>query len=174
MKDDWDVLFRTAYGYIGEIKFLSNDEERDFKGPIFLKSNWAPSYFGTVTPALLQISAQLPFRYGKSRGETSDSWTRCRISAFISTDVFCPPIQMLRVGGPVTGFIEATNSKEHFGAQLTGRAKTIASEWNLLAVACFPEKIELNIDATSALPKLDRGNFPIDHAPNVTYGRFVK
>ena len=78
------------------------------------------SDFGTVTPALLQIARQLPFRYGTSRAESYDSWTHVRISAFISTTAFDPPIQMLRVGDPVTGFIESTNSKDRDGAQFDG------------------------------------------------------
>ena len=49
--EDWDVQYRRLYGYVVEIKFLPPDEER-----------------GAVTPDLLHIVAQLPFRYGETRG----------------------------------------------------------------------------------------------------------
>ena len=138
---------------------------------------------GTLTPALLQIVARLPFRYGKNRLETMDSWLDCRASAFMSTRnslvrVFANTIPtgaacfacdeaVLKVGSPVSGFSEGSNSKEHFGAQLTGWDLALASEWSLLDRASFPAKLELNGDVISALPQLRRGNFPIAHAASL-------
>ena len=74
---------------------------------------------------------------------------------------------VLKVGSPVSGFIEGSNSKEHFGAQLTGWDLALASEWSLLDRASFPAKLELNGDVIAALPQLHRDNFPIVHQPVV-------
>ena len=156
LMEDWDVQYRMVYGYIGEIKFLPPDEER-----------------GAETPALLQIVAHLPFRYGKTRAATYDIWAHCRISACVSTDAFDSPVQLSRVCDPVSGFVESANSKDHFGAQLTGWDKVLASEWEVLHDASFPASIELIIDVISTMPQLANGNFSITHAPDVKYGRFV-
>ena len=173
----WASHYRRVCGYIGEIKFPPNDVGRYLVGVascFFFKMINASSFnFGTAAPALLQMVVQLPFRHGKTRAETYDSWIHCRISAFISSAACDPPIQMLRVGGPVAGFIESTSSKEHFVAQLDGWGGTLASEWKLASAASSPEKIELNIDVISTLPQLSKADFPITHAPNVNHGRFV-
>ena len=72
---------------------------------------------------------------------------------------------VLKVGSPVSGFLEGSNSKDHFGAQLTGWDVSWASEWKLLSPASFPAAIETNGDVIAALPQLRRDNFPITHAP---------
>ena len=122
---------------------------------------------GTKTPALFQMVIRLPFRYGKSRFETEDSWLDVRVSAFTSAAWFSDEQAVLKVGDPITGFLEGSNSREHCGCQLTGWDKTTASEWRLLDAASFPAKLELNSDAVSALPQLHRDGFPITHQPNL-------
>ena len=79
--------------------------------------------------------------------------------------MLCRGEAVLKVGSPVSGFLEGSNSKDHFGAQLTGRGASWASGWKLLSPASFPAHIETNGDAIAALPQLHRGNFPIAHAP---------
>lgn len=111
------------YGYIGEIKLLPADKER-----------------GAKTPALMQIVVRLPFKYGKSRLETEDSWLGCRVSAFISAACFANTEAVLRVGSPVTGFLEGSNIREHFGDQLTGWDGCRAADWKLLDPASFPAR----------------------------------
>ena len=128
---------------------------------------------GTKTPALFQVIVRLPFRYGKSRFETLDSWIDVRVSAFTSAAWFLDEQAVLKVGDPVSGFLEGSNSKEHFGSQLTGWDKCSAADWQLLDSASLPPKIELNSDVLSALPQLHRDGFPIVHSPNVTYGLFT-
>ena len=90
------------------------------------------------TPTLLQIGIHQPFRHGKSRAVSYGSWIHVGLSSFIITDAFDPPVQMLRVGDPVTGFVEGASSEDHFGAQLSGWAKTLDTEWKLLHAASFP------------------------------------
>ena len=68
------------------------------------------------------------------------------------------------VSGFVSGFLEGSNSKDHFGAQITGWDVSWASEWKLLSPASFPAAIETNGDVIAALPQLHRDNFPITHA----------
>ena len=79
----------------------------------------------------------------------------------------------MRVGGPVSCFVESTNSDDHFGAQLTGWNKVLSSDRQVLQAASFPASIEINVDVISTLPQLADGNFSITRAPDVTYGRFV-
>ena len=157
-----------AYFHFGEIKLLPPDKE-----------------CGAKTPALFQVVLQLPFRYGSTRGEGFDSWLHFRVSAFTSAACFDKASTVVKVGSPVSGFLESTNSKEHFGAQLTGWDTCPASEWKLSDGRSFPAKIELNSNVLSALPQLDRGNFPIARAPGligcfprpiptyITYGYFT-
>ena len=156
MVDLRDVQYRRIYGYIGEIEFFPRDDTP-----------------GTQTPAMMQIVIQLPFSYGKTKAGTYDSWAHCRMSAFISAAAFGPPVATLRVGGPVAGFVENTNSQEHKNAQLTGWSAALASEWKLSQPAASPGEIELNSDVISAPPQLRKANFPAVRAPNVTYDRSV-
>ena len=86
---------------------------------------------------------------------------------------FAEEQSVLKVGSPVSGFIEGSNSKDHFGAQLAGWDTCLASEWSLLDRRSFPAHIETNGDVIAALPQLHRENSPIAHAPNVTYGLFT-
>ena len=69
-------------------------------------------------------------------------------------------------------FSEGSDSKGHFGCQLTRWDRCLASEWKLLDPASFPAKIELNSDVASALPQLRRDGLPIARAPN-TIGLFT-
>ena len=138
------------YGFIGEIKLLPADRE-----------------CGTKTPAMFQIIIRLPFRYGKSRLETVDSWLDCRVSAFTSAAWFADEQAVLKVGDPVSGFSEGSDGKEHFGCRLTGWDKTAAQEWRLLDAASFPAKLEMNSHVLSALPQLHRDGFSITHQPNL-------
>ena len=109
---------------------------------------------GAETPALFQVVLQPPFRYGSTKWETYDSWLRCRGTAFTSAAFFEEHQLFLKVGDAVSGFVECTTSKAHFGAQLTGRSKTLATERKALQPASSPTAIELNGDVIAALPQL--------------------
>ena len=56
----------------------------------------------------------------------------CRVTAFTAAACFEEPQLFLKVGDAVSGFAECTTSKAHFGAQLTGWSKTLATEWKAL------------------------------------------
>ena len=112
---------------------------------------------GTDTPAVFQVVVQLPFRYGSTKGEAFDSWLHCRVTAFMSAACFEEPRLFLKVGDPVSGFLECTHSKKHFGAQLTGWPRTLATEWKTISPASFPLAFELNGDVIAALPRTKRG-----------------
>ena len=96
---------------------------------------------------------QIPFRYGHAKFGTYDSWLHCRVAAFTSSACLDAANLFLKVGDPASGFIECANSKTHFGAQLTGWSKSLASEWKLLQPASFPGLIELDSNVLSALPR---------------------
>ena len=85
-----------------------------------LKSTPADKESGALTPAIFQILARLLFRYGKSKDDVQDSWVDARVAAFTLAAWFEDEETVLKVGPPVSGSIEASNSKEHFGAQRTG------------------------------------------------------
>ena len=141
---DWAARYRRVFGFIGDMKLPPADTQR-----------------GAESPPLFQIIAQLPFRYGNSNAESSDSWIHCRISAFVTAACFGTAPQILRVGDAVTGFIESTNSKAHDGAQLTGWRKIPAVEWKAMSKASFPAVFETNRNFLSALSQLSRRNFSI-------------
>lgn len=79
----------------------------------------------------------------------------------------------LRVGDPITGFVESTNNFAPMGAHLAGWEAALASGWDLLPPDSFPGGIELNRDFIAIHPRLRWADYPIAHAPNVTYARFV-
>ena len=135
--------FRRVYGYVDEIKFLPANDDRG-----------APAAIDLDTPALLQIVVKMRRRYGSSAVERCDSHLFCRVQAFTSTSAFKTPSEMIFVGDPASGLLEAT-SGEHLTAQLTGWWPVGASEWRLRHPQSFHENgFELNGDAIAVPPKL--------------------
>ena len=120
LNDECAAKFSRVYGYIGEIKFFPVEES-----------------FGTETPAALQILAHLPFRYGSQPVGIRDGWASVRLTAFVSAAAFELPVSLLRVGGPVTWFVEQANAV-YKSAQLASCSRTPASEWKLMRTTRFP------------------------------------
>ena len=112
----------------------------------------------TFTGALLQIVAQLPFRYGLSSAETAISHVFCRVQAFTSQAAPASGTSFLRVGEPVVGFIEPTNRQAH-SAQLTGWDRTSLDEWRTSSPASFPVRFDLNKQAIFDTPQLSALGF---------------
>ena len=77
----------------------------------------------------------------------------------MSAACFGEPQLFLKVGDPVSGFLECTNSKKHFGAQMTGWPKALATEWKkIISPASSPSAFELDGDVIAALPRTKRGS----------------
>ena len=73
----------------------------------------------------------MPLRYGNSKPEAYDSWVRFRLTTVVSAAAFDDPVFALRVGSPVTGFIERA-SIDRKSAPLTGWALASSSGGKLI------------------------------------------
>ena len=114
--------YRWVFGYVGDIQL-------------------AVEARGTATPTQLTIVAMIPWRYGNdAKIETEDSFIFCRIDAFASkalltiggrilsfpTPIFASdPAVIIRVGDPVSGFLEPSPGDSK-SAQLTGWGKLMS------------------------------------------------
>ena len=101
---------RPVYGFIGEIKLVW------FLTPLllsFLACGGVSCIFGdgegTDTPAQLQIICTIPFRFGPTADEENRIFPHARIQDFVSRAVFRVPIQALKVGESVVGYVGPTN-----------------------------------------------------------------
>ena len=150
------LRFRCIYGYVGEIKFIKDEPD----GLISFES-----------PALVAVIVKLWRRYGSEQKEQFGSWAFCRLLAFASTALFEGSTQVVTVGDPVSGIIEAT-SGSLMTAKMTGWAPVTAAEWKLRQTRSFHEDgFELNGDALATLPAIAADNFGYMHHPNVPYAR---
>ena len=82
---------------------------------------------GACTPANLQVILTIPWRYGLTAAEVTASKTQVRIQSFVSRAIFPSATCVLRVGGPVVGYIEPTNG-EAKSAQLVSWIVTVLIE----------------------------------------------
>ena len=154
--DAASLRFRRVCGFIGEIKILQTGDSTIVR---------------CETPAHLKIIAKLWWMYGNSPAERHDSFIYCRVQDFTSAACCDGPHALMRVGDPVTGFIEATIGG-HGTAQLTGRGPVSSAEWKLRHPRSFmAEGIEVSGDAIAVLHQLPKANFLHRHFPNDPYAR---
>ena len=104
---------RRVWGYIGELRLIT--------------SNF------TETGAQLQVVLTTPFRYGLEPEETENSWIFARVNCYSSTAAFSNNFRLLKLGDPVTGFLEGAGSSKRRSAQLTGWDTWSAAEWQLMS-----------------------------------------
>ena len=109
------LRYRQLYGYVGKIKFA-----KGIPGDVI----------SSEPPSLIADVVNLRWRFGSLREERYESPKYCRILSFTSTDAFPGRLQVLFVGDPISGAVDAANG-EHQTAQLAGWAPISAAEWEL-------------------------------------------
>lgn len=150
------LLFRRAYGFIGEIKLVPPDDSTIV---------WCEA------SSLLQIIVKMRRSYGGDPAERRDGLIYCRVRDFPIDACFDDPRALFRDVAPVTGFIGAT-SGEHGTAQLAGRGPVPSAEWQLrLPHSFMGEGIDVGGDAIAVVPPLSKANFLRLHFPNAPYDR---
>lgn len=163
---------RRVWGYIGEMGVIKSEF--------------------TETGAHLQVVIFTPWMYGATSAENRYIWIYARVNCFCafapiaphrflpklekirvlnqttSAAAFSKPSRMLKHGGPVSGFLEATKGKHH-RAQLTGWGSCTAQEWLKLSGDTSPPEFDLAQDAIYKIPQLSCGNFGSFYPPYAPY-----
>ena len=109
------------------------------------------------------------WRYGTLRQESRDSWAYCRLPAFAITALLDGQTQVISVGRPVSGFLEAARGDKNT-AQLTGRPPISASGWKLRHPRPFPGDV-IDVNGGALLPDVASGGYGHTHPPNVPFAR---
>lgn len=151
VSDIQSLRFRRVYCYLGEIKFLPDKEST----PISCE-----------TAAPVHSAAHRWRRYGSLPDAEYDIRLYLHALAFTSASSFDPPIVMLKVGDPISGFPDAAKGG-HLAAQLPGRGPVSAEEWELRPPrSSRPGGFGLKGDAISFLPSIAMVEFAHYHFPN--------
>ena len=120
------------------------------------------------TPALLQLVVKVPWRYGQNPLEKENSFVYCRINLFASQAAFNGCGRLIRVGDPVTGFVEPTSGDAN-SAQAIAWDIVDPALWKLSAPATVPAIFELNPNVLFRIPQLAADNFLYVRFPKTNF-----